>query len=195
MDFILATNNMKKLAEMQRILSPLDINVVTAKMLGITLEEVEEDGDTFEANAKIKALNACRATNMPAIADDSGICVDYLDGAPGIFSARFSGEHGNDEKNNDLLLEKLSGVPMEKRKAHYACAICCVFPDGKEITVRGECHGYIGFERDGNEGFGYDPLFLINGKSFGKYTAEEKDKISHRGNALRLLTQELNKIL
>lgn len=195
MDFILATNNMKKLAEMQRILSPLGINVVTAKMLGITLEEVEEDGDTFEANAKIKALNACRATNMPAIADDSGICVDYLDGAPGIFSARFSGEHGNDEKNNDLLLEKLSGVPMEKRKAHYACAICCVFPDGKEITVRGECHGYIGFERDGNEGFGYDPLFLINGKSFGKYTAEEKDKISHRGNALRLLTQELNKIL
>lgn len=195
MDFILATNNMKKLAEMQRILSPLGINVVTAKMLGITLEEVEEDGDTFEANAKIKALNACRATNMPAIADDSGICVDYLDGAPGIFSARFSGEHGNDERNNDLLLEKLSGVPMEKRKAHYACAICCVFPDGKEITVRGECHGYIGFERDGNEGFGYDPLFLINGKSFGKYTAEEKDKISHRGNALRLLTQELNKIL
>lgn len=195
MDFILATNNMKKLAEMQRILSPLGINVVTAKMLGITLEEVEEDGDTFEANAKIKALNACRATNMPAIADDSGICVDYLDGAPGIFSARFSGEHGNDEKNNDLLLEKLSGVPMEKRKAHYACAICCVFPDGKEITVRGECHGCIGFERDGNEGFGYDPLFLINGKSFGKYTAEEKDKISHRGNALRLLTQELNKIL
>ena len=195
MDFILATNNMKKLAEMQRILSPLGINVVTAKMLGITLEEVEEDGDTFEANAKIKALNACRATNMPAIADDSGICVDYLDGAPGIFPARFSGEHGNDEKNNDLLLEKLSGVPMEKRKAHYACAICCVFPDGKEITVRGECHGYIGFERDGNEGFGYDPLFLINGKSFGKYTAEEKDKISHRGNALRLLTQELNKIL
>lgn len=195
MDFILATNNMKKLAEMQRILSPLGINVVTAKMLGITLEEVEEDGDTFEANAKIKALNACRATNMPAIADDSGICVDYLDGAPGIFSARFSGEHGNDEKNNDLILEKLSGVPMEKRKAHYACAICCVFPDGKEITVRGECHGYIGFERDGNEGFGYDPLFLINGKSFGKYTAEEKDKISHRGNALRLLTQELNKIL
>lgn len=192
MDFILATNNMKKLAEMQRILSPLGINVVTAKMLGITLEE---DGDTFEANAKIKALNACKATNMPAIADDSGICVDYLDGAPGIFSARFSGEHGNDEKNNDLLLEKLSGVPMEKRKAHYACAICCVFPDGKEITVRGECHGYIGFERDGNEGFGYDPLFLINGKSFGKYTAEEKDKISHRGNALRLLTEELNKIL
>lgn len=195
MDFILATNNMKKLAEMQRILSPLGINVVTAKMLGITLEEVEEDGDTFEANARIKALAACKATNMPAIADDSGLCVDYLDGAPGIFSARFSGEHGNDELNNDLLLEKLDGVAMEERTAYYVCAICCEFPDGREIIVRGECHGHIGFERDGNEGFGYDPLFLINGKSFGRYTAEEKDKISHRGNALILLTKELEKII
>lgn len=191
MDFILATNNMKKLAEMQRILSPLGINVVTAKMLGITLEEVEEDGDTFEANAKIKALAACRETNMPAIADDSGLCVDYLDGAPGIFSARFAGDHGNDELNNDLLLEKLEGVPAEERTAHYVCAICCEFPDGKEIIVRGECEGYIGFERDGNEGFGYDPLFLVEGRAFGRYTAEEKDKISHRGKALRLLTKEL----
>lgn len=195
MDFILATNNMKKLAEMQRILSPLGIHVVTAKTLGITLEDVEEDGDTFEANAKIKALAACRETNMPAIADDSGLCVDYLDGAPGIYSARFSGGHGNDEQNNDLLLEKLNGVPMEQRTAYYVCAICCVFPDGREITVRGECHGHIGFERDGHEGFGYDPLFLINGKSFGKYTAEEKDKISHRGNALRKLTEELEKMI
>ncbi len=195
MDFILATNNMKKLAEMQRILSPLGINVVTAKMLGTTLEEVEEDGQTFEDNAMLKAVSACKQMNMPAIADDSGLCVDYLDGAPGIFSARFAGEHGNDEKNNDLLLQKLEGVPIEKRGAHYVCAICCEFPDGKEIIVRGECHGVIGFERDGNEGFGYDPLFLVNGKSFGRYTAEEKDKISHRGNALRLLTKELEKVI
>lgn len=195
MDFILATNNMKKLAEMQRILSPLGINVVTAKMLGITLEEVEEDGETFEDNAKIKARAACKATNMPAIADDSGLCVDYLDGAPGVYSARFAGEHGNDEKNNDLLLEKLEGVPMEKRTAYYVCAICCTFPDGKEIVVRGECNGHIGFERDGNEGFGYDPLFIVNGKTFGRYTAEDKDEISHRGKALRLLTEELEKIL
>lgn len=195
MDFILATNNMKKLAEMQRILSPLGINVVTAKMLGITLEEVEEDGETFEDNAKIKARAACKATNMPAIADDSGLCVDYLDGAPGIFSARFAGEHGNDERNNDLLLEKLEGVPMEKRTGYYVCAICCTFPNGKEIVVRGECYGHIGFERDGNEGFGYDPLFLVDGKAFGRYTAEEKDKISHRGKALRLLTKELEKII
>lgn len=195
MDFILATNNMKKLAEMQRILSPLGINVVTAKMLGVTLEDVEEDGETFEDNAKLKARTACKEMNMPAIADDSGLCVDYLNGAPGIFSARFAGEHGNDEKNNDLLLEKLDGVPLEKRTAHYVCAICCTFPDGREIVVRGECSGVIGFERDGNEGFGYDPLFLVDGKAFGRYTAEEKDKISHRGNALRLLTKELEKII
>lgn len=195
MDFILATNNMKKLAEMQRILSPLGINVVTAKTLGITLEDVEEDGETFEDNAKIKAHAACRETNMPAIADDSGLCVDYLGGAPGIFSARFAGEHGNDEKNNDLLLEKLEGVPAEKRTAHYVCAICCTFPDGREIVVRGECQGIIGFARDGSEGFGYDPLFIVDGRAFGRYTAEEKDKISHRGNALRLLTKELEKII
>lgn len=195
MDFILATNNMKKLAEMQRILSPLGVNVVTAKMLGTALSEVDENGKTFEENARIKASAACEEMNMPAIADDSGLCVDYLGGAPGIFSARFSGEHGNDEKNNDLLLEKLNGVPMEERTAYYVCAICCVFPDGREITVRGECHGHIGFERNGSGGFGYDPLFLINGRSFGRYTAEEKDKISHRGNALRALAEELKKIL
>ena len=193
MDFILATNNMKKLAEMQRILSPLGIHVVTAKMLGIELPEVEENGETFEENAEIKAVSACEITKMPAIADDSGLCVDYLNGAPGIFSARFSGNHGNDEKNNDLLLEKLNGVPEEERTAYYVCAICCVFPNGEKITVRGECHGHIGFERDGNEGFGYDPLFIINGKAFGRYTAEEKDKISHRGNALRKLKKELEK--
>ena len=195
MDFILASNNKKKLAEMQRILAPLGINVVTAKMLGKELTDVVEDGETFEENARIKAVAACKEMNMPAIADDSGLCVDYLDGAPGIYSARFSGGHGNDEANNDLLLEKLEGVPMEKRTAYYACAICCVFPDGREINVRGECRGHIGFERDGNEGFGYDPLFIINGKAFGRYTAEEKDKISHRGNALRKLTEELKEIL
>lgn len=207
MDFILATNNMKKLAEMQRILSPLGINVVTAKMLGITLPEVVEDGDTFEANAKIKAESACKITGLPAIADDSGLCVDYLDGAPGIYSARFANievhngvnvdneKNADDEENNNLLLKKLEGVDESERTAYYVCAICCIFPDGKEIIVRGECHGTIGFERDGNAGFGYDPLFIINGKSFGKYEGEEKDKISHRGNALRKLTKELENIL
>lgn len=207
MDFILATNNMKKLAEMQRILSPLGINVVTAKMLGIILPEVVEDGDTFEANAKIKAESACKITGLPAIADDSGLCVDYLGGYPGIYSARFANieihgdkcvdneKNADDEDNNNLLLEKLQGVAESDRTAYYVCAISCIFPDGKEISVRGECHGIIGFERDGNAGFGYDPLFIINGKSFGKYEGEEKDKISHRGKALRSLAEELKKII
>lgn len=207
MDFILATNNMKKLAEMQRILSPLGINVVTAKMLGITLPEVVEDGDTFEANAKIKAQSACKITGLPAIADDSGLCVDYLGGYPGIYSARFANieihgdecvdneKNADDEDNNNLLLEKLQGVAESDRTAYYVCAISCIFPDGKEISVRGECHGIIGFECDGNAGFGYDPLFIINGKSFGKYEGEEKDKISHRGKALRSLAEELKKII
>ena len=220
MDFILATNNMKKLAEMQRILSPLGINVVTAKMLGIQLPDVVEDGDTFEANAKIKALSACKITNMPAIADDSGLCVDYLGGAPGIYSARFANivEHNgvnidneknaDDEKNNDLLLEKLSGVPDEKRTAYYVCAICCVFPDGREITVRGECHGKIGYQRDGNEGFGYDPLFIpdeygapdgkrpnTERRSYAQLTPDEKDAISHRGRAMEKLAEKLPEFL
>lgn len=207
MDFILATNNMKKLDEMQRILSPLGINVVTAKMLGITLPEVVEDGDTFEANAKIKAQSACKITGLPAIADDSGLCVDYLGGYPGIYSARFANieihgdecvdneKNADDEDNNNLLLEKLQGVAESDRTAYYVCAISCIFPDGKEISVRGECHGIIGSERDGNAGFGYDPLFIINGKSFGKYEGEEKDKISHRGKALRSLAEELKKII
>lgn len=195
MDFILATNNMKKLEEMKRILSPLGVNAVTAAMLGIDLGDVEETGKTFEDNAKLKAHAALERAGMPAIADDSGLCVDYLNGAPGVYSARFAGEHGNDEKNNDLLLQKLSGVPMRDRGAHYVCAICCAFPDGKDIVVRGECSGYIGFERDGNEGFGYDPLFLVDGRSFGRYTAKEKDRISHRGKALRALAEELEKIL
>ena len=192
MDFILATNNMKKLAEMQRILSPLGINVVTAKMLGKQLEDVEEDGKTFEDNAKLKARAACKEMNMPAIADDSGLCVDYLDGAPGIFSARFAGEHGNDEKNNDLLLEKLDGVPLEKRTAHYVCAICCTFPDGREIVVRGECNGVIGFERDGHEGFGYDPLFLVDGKAFGTMLLGLPDDPNEAAKALSYIRSQHN---
>ena len=132
---------------------------------------------------------------MPSIADDSGLSVDYLNSAPGIFSARFAGDHGNDELNNDKLLQMLEGVPEEQRTAYYVCAVCCAFPDGREIVVRGECHGKIGFQRDGNQGFGYDPLFLVNGKAFGRYTAEEKDEISHRGIALKKLAAELEKCI
>ncbi len=195
MDILLATNNMKKLAEMQRILSPLGVNVLTAKDIGITLPEVEETGETFEENAELKAESAMKFSNMIAVADDSGLMVDYLDGAPGVYSARFAGEHGNDKKNNDLLLEKLEGVADEQRTAHYVSAICCIFPDGRKLTARGECYGKIGFACDGTAGFGYDPLFIINGKSFGRYTAKEKDEISHRGKALRSFAEKLKEFI
>ena len=159
-------------------------------------KDAVEDGTTFEENAIIKARSGLSQTGLISIADDSGICVDYLDGRPGIFSARYSGEHGNDEMNNSKLLAELSGIPMEKRTAYYVAAIACVFPDGREFTVRGECHGYIAFERQlGNGGFGYDPLFISENGPFSQLTDQEKDKISHRGKALRLFKEELSKYI
>lgn len=194
MDFIIATHNKKKQIELQRVLSPLSINVLTADDLGINLVEAEENGSTFEENARIKALSGLHDSSMPCIADDSGLCVDALDGAPGIFSARYSGENANDEKNNQKLLEELKNVPEEKRTARFVCCICCVFPDGREINVRGECEGKIAFEKNGEGGFGYDPLFITEHGCFGNLTSEEKDAVSHRGNALHKLAKELKKI-
>lgn len=191
MDFLIATHNRKKQAEMQRVLQPLGISVKTAEDLGIELSEVEETGLTFAENAKIKALSGCKESSLPCIADDSGLCVDFLNGAPGIYSARYSGEHGNDEENNAKLLNELKGVEKEDRTAHFICSICCCFPDGREITAEGKCFGYIGFEKHGNVGFGYDPLFITEKGCFGELTAEQKDEISHRGNALRAFKEKL----
>ena len=189
MDFLIATHNRKKQAEMQRMLDPLGISVKTADDLGIELTEVEEDGTTFAENARIKALSGCKESGLPCIADDSGLCVDFLDGAPGIFSARFSG--GGDKENNIKLLKELEGVEKEKRTAYFACSISCCFPDGREVTAEGKCFGYIGFEEQGDGGFGYDPLFITEKGCFGQLSAEEKDEISHRGNALRELKEKL----
>ena len=195
MDFLIATHNMKKRAELQRILSPLGVNVLTADEEGIVLTDVEETGTTFEENAFLKADSGCRESGMPCIADDSGLCVDYLNGEPGVYSARYSGIHGDDEANIDKLLKNLENVPKEKRTARFVCAACCVFPDGKIITVRGECEGEILTERHGNGGFGYDPIFMANGKPFGEITSQEKDSMSHRGKALRLMSEQLKNII
>lgn len=195
MKFIIATNNAQKLKELERILSPLGINAVSPKQEGISLDDVDENGATFKENSYIKAKAACDKTGLPAIADDSGICVDALDGAPGIFSARFAGDEATDEDKNNLILEKLKSVPEEKRGAHYTCAVTCVFPSGDEIQVEGYCYGKIAYEPDGDGGFGYDPIFLYNGVSFGQVSAEEKDKVSHRGNALRMFKAELLRYL
>lgn len=195
MDFLIATHNMKKRAELERILKPLGINVLTAEEAGVNLTDVEETGTTFEENAELKAVSGCNESGMPCIADDSGLMVDALDGAPGVYSARFAGDHGNDQKNNDKLLDCLKDVKPEDRTGKYVAAVCCVFPDGRKFTVRGECHGVIGFEEKGSNGFGYDPLFYIDGRAFAEFSPEEKDKISHRGNALRKLAEELPKYL
>ncbi len=191
MKFIIATHNMKKQAEMQRILSPLGVEVLTAEMAGITLTDVEETGTTFLENAVLKAESGCRESKMPCIADDSGLSVDFLGGEPGVYSARYSGEHGNDEANIQKLLKNLENVPEEKRTARFVCTVCVCFPDGRKFTVDGKCEGRIGFEKHGNGGFGYDPVFMVGEKSFAELSAEEKDEISHRGNALRKLAEVL----
>ncbi len=196
MRYIIATHNAHKLAELARILKPLGIEAVTDKDLGITLPEVEETGTTFAENAYLKAASACAFTGLPAIADDSGLTVDALGGAPGIYSARYAGPDGTDEDCNNKLLAALQDVPPRQRTAQFVCAVCCVFPDGGEpITAEGLLHGHIAYEERGNGGFGYDPLFLVGEKTTAELTAAEKDAISHRGEALRrfqlLLRQRL----
>lgn len=195
MKIFIATKNKKKLKELERILSPMGFEVLSEKDFSNTFKDVVEDGKTFEENAIIKATAGLKNTGYISVADDSGLCVDYLDGAPGVYSARFSGEHGDDETNNKKLLELLAGVPQEKRTAKYVAAIACVFPNGKKFTVRGECHGRILEEPVGNGGFGYDPLFYGELGYFGLLSAEEKDSISHRGKALKLFKEELKKYL
>ena len=195
MDFLIATHNMKKRDELARILAPLGVCVLTADEVGVTLTDVEETGKTFEENAFLKADSGCRESGLPCIADDSGLEVDALGGAPGVYSARYAGEHGNDQKNNALLLENLKAVPAPRRTARFVSSVCCVFPDGRHFTVHGTGEGTIAFEPHGEGGFGYDPLFLVGEKTFGELTAQEKDRVSHRGNALRKLAQELPKYL
>lgn len=201
MQFIIATHNAKKLKELARILEPLGIEAVTDWELGIPLTEAEETGETFEENAYLKAVSACRESGLPAIADDSGLMVDALDGAPGVYSARYAGPDATDDDRNRKLLKELAQVPREGRGARFVSAICCVFPDGSTVTARGECPGSIAFAPAGEDGFGYDPLFLVApglpgaGKTYAQLSAEEKDAVSHRGNALREFSQRLRQRL
>ncbi len=189
--FVIASGNKNKILEFSRMLAPLDIEIISPGECGCGGLSPVEDGDTFEENALIKASAFAQASGLPALADDSGLCVDALDGAPGVYSARFSGD--GDEMNNQLLLKKLEGVPMERRTARYVCVLCCAYPDGSHFFVRGECEGKIGFEEKGCNGFGYDPLFYIEtGESFAEISSERKDSMSHRGKALRMLVERLS---
>lgn len=197
MKFVVATNNKKKLIELNRILIPLGIDAVTAKEIGIDLGDVEENGATFDDNAYIKAKSAfdLLSGEYCVVADDSGLCVDALDGAPGVYSARYGGEGLSDIDRYNKLLDDMKDVPDDKRQAHFACSICAVMTDGFVIRAFGKCDGTIGTEPIGEGGFGYDPVFMVGDKSFSQLSADEKDKCSHRGNALREFKAKLEKYL
>ena len=215
MIFLIATQNKHKKVEFERILAPLGIEIKTAGELGLQYPDVEETGTTFEENALLKARAGCLLAGVPTLADDSGLCVDALDGAPGLYSARWSGDgetNGDDEANNDKLLRLLdeSGVPDEQRTAHYVAAVAAVFPDGREFVTRGECYGRIAHERHGSGGFGYDPLFLVStagtesnkqaatgefNQTFGEVPPAVKDSQSHRSRGLQNMYDILKKEL
>ena len=192
--FVLATHNPGKLKEMAEILKKFHVEVVMPSDLGLDID-VEETGTTFAENAMLKAKAICAASGLPAIADDSGLCVDALNGAPGVYSARYGGEGLDDTDRYRLLLSNLRGSTT--RAAHFASAIACAFPNGDELTAEGRCNGAIAFAPMGEGGFGYDPVFLVPEmrKTFAQMTAEEKNSISHRGRAMEKFAEKLETYL
>ncbi|WP_300358843.1 XTP/dITP diphosphatase [Fusobacterium sp.] len=193
MKIFLATGNKHKIKEIEKIFKMDNVEILSIND-GIEIPEVEEDGLTFEENSKKKALEIAKFTNMITIADDSGLCVDALDGAPGVYSARYAGEHGNDLDNNKKLVRELQGV--ENRKARFVCVITLAKPTGETYSFRGEVEGDIVDTPAGTDGFGYDPHFFM--KEYGKTFAEIpeiKNKISHRAKALDKLKENLDEIL
>ena len=189
-----ATGNAGKLKELRRILSALGHEVKSQKELGITLEP-EETGTTFAENARIKAMTVHQHTGEAVIADDSGICVDALDGRPGVYSARYGGEDLPHPEKIKLLLSELQDTPPQQRGARYECAIHFVLADGREYAFHADCPGVIGYETRGQNGFGYDPIFYIGERSFAEYSDEEKDRISHRGKALRQMAETIGRLV
>ena len=187
---VLATRNAKKLAELDRLLAGagLDVEILGSAVFS-DLPEIEETGSTFAENSLIKARAVAAHTGLIAIADDSGLCVDALDGQPGIYSARWAGEGATDESNLDLVLEQIRDVEPAHRTAHFACAAALVLPSGEEYVVHGQVNGVLLTQRRGVGGFGYDPIFLPDGFDIttAEMTSEQKDAISHRGQAMRAL--------
>lgn len=179
---VLATNNKNKLREVREILTPLGITVLSQQEAGTSVNP-EENGTTFSANAEIKARAVHAETGLPVIADDSGLCVDALDGAPGVYSARFAPEG----EVCDKLLSVMAEVPQEQRGAKFVSAIALIDENGSLTVCEGECHGMIGYEKRGTNGFGYDPVFMYGERSFAELSAEEKNRVSHRASALKKL--------
>lgn len=193
---IAATQNRHKIEEIDKITKDFGFEIIARNDAGIPDFEIVEDGETFEENSYKKAYEIMKVSGEVTIADDSGIEVDYLDGKPGVYSARFAGENATDDDNNRKLVELLKDVPFEERTARYVSVITMVYPDGKTIVARGEVEGNIVLEPSGTNGFGYDPYFQPVGydKTFGNFTMEEKNKISHRGRALELLREKLEEV-
>lgn len=187
---IIASNNKGKIKEISEILKPVGFDVISLKDAGIDID-VEENGTTFKENALIKARAIYDMTKTAVIADDSGLTVDYLNGAPGVFSHRYGGENATDSEKNQKLLGELSGVSDEKRTAAFECVICYIDMDGNEQFAHGRCEGKIGYEPKGENGFGYDPIFMYGDKSFAEISADEKNNVSHRANALKRLSELL----
>ncbi len=189
MKLVLASKNPKKLVELNEILSALGVEVCSEADAGVDVE-VEETGSTFEENSLLKAKAVMEASGLPAVADDSGLCVDALNGAPGVYSARYGGPGLDDAGRYRLLLENLRGQP---RAAKFVSVVTCCFPNGDVISARGECPGTIAFAPMGEGGFGYDPVFFLPGlkKTFAQLTPEEKNAVSHRGKALRAFAEKL----
>ena len=196
---LLATRNKGKIEEFRRILE--DIAAGQIELVGLdqfpNLHDVDETGSTFEENALLKAREMCEASGIPAIADDSGLCVDYLNGDPGIFSARWAGSHGDDKANTAKVLASLADVPDEKRGAHFICVAALALPDGRTHVEEGKFEGWILREPIGDQGFGYDPIFRPDGYaiSSAQMSAEEKDAISHRGKSLRAIAPHVITLL
>lgn len=192
---IVATKNKGKLKEFEQLLGQFPCYVVSMSDAGIQ-DDIEENGSTFEENALIKAKSVWMVTGGTVLADDSGLEVDYLGGAPGVYSARYAGEGASDEDRNNKLLGALSTVDADKRTARFVCAIAAVFPDGSDLIVRGTCEGIISSEPIGSNGFGYDPLFYVPefGLTIAQMSADIKNNISHRGNALRKMLDKLEAI-
>jgi XTP/dITP diphosphohydrolase len=193
MRIVAATKNKHKIEEIQAIIREFGMETISRDEAGVPDIEVEEDGRTFEENSEKKARAIMELCGQITIADDSGLMVDALDGAPGVISARFAGEDGNDRKNNEKLLSLLADVPPEKRTARFVSVITMVYPDGRKIMARGECEGHIIYEPKGSNGFGYDPLFVPNGfdRTFAELSGAEKNQISHRAVALQNLRKKL----
>lgn len=193
---ILATNNKGKIRELSSLISGESWEFTTPAAEGIELD-VEETGRTFEENAVLKAKSYAKASNLPTVADDSGLEVDALNGDPGVFSARYAGPDISDEKRNEFLLSNLTNVPWEKRTARFRCVIAIAFPEDRLILCKGECSGIIAFEPKGENGFGYDPIFYLSefDKTMAEISLDEKNKISHRAKAARKAQEFLTDLL